>query len=156
MTTTARQRRHEAVRLLVGRGLLEGLVAGAAMGPFVLVLSGVVGFAADPSSGLSAGDLPDVVVISLVAAIWAAPFGLAGGVLALVAAGVVARWTHDGWTTSPAAWLAPAVVVGGATAVAGVVVGLWVFCLAAVPAAAIAAWRVRRAVARYAARTTAA
>lgn len=150
MTTTAQQRRDEAGLLLVGRGLLEGLVVGALLGPAVLLLMGLLEVADNPADVFQGGDLAVAIGSGSFAAMVAAPLGLAGGVLALAVLGLVARWQRDTWTTARAAWLAPALAVGVATTLAGVVDDWWWFYVAAPPATALTAWRVRRAVTRYA------
>ncbi|WP_380164788.1 hypothetical protein [Jannaschia sp. R86511] len=150
MTSTAQQRRDEAGLRLVGRGLLESLVAGMAIGPIVVLLMLLIFYAADLADIFRNGNLGQAAAYGFFALVIATPVGLAGGVLALVVLGVVTRYRASDWATSRTAWLAPAVTVGVATVISGVLSGLWWFYLAAAPAAAITAWRGQRAVTRYA------
>lgn len=149
-SATARQRHDEAGLLLVGRGLLEGLIAGALLGVILLLLMGLLDVADNPADVFQGGALAVAIGSGAFAAMVGAPLGLAGGVLALGVLGLVARWQRDTWTTARAAWLAPALAVGVATTVAGVIDGWWWLLVAAPLATALTAWRVRRAVTRYA------
>lgn len=142
------QQRTEAGLRLVGRALLEGTAAGAALGAGVVLVPGLVALVAVPGPE-PAADLGYVVLAGAVAAAVGTGLGLAGAVLALVVLGVVARLDPDGWTKRRLAWVVPAGAVATATAGLGLATGVGWFLGAAPLAGAVTAWRGRRAVARH-------
>ena len=142
------KRRAEAGMRLVGRGLVESMLAGAAVGPAVLLVSLLVGVRLD----LGLGPVFDEVVVVgvlVLSVVVGTVLGLGGGVLALALLGVVTRADRVGWTASTAGWLVPAGVVGLATIGAAVGADFWAYYAAALPAAVLTAWRARRANPRF-------
>ncbi|WP_340290833.1 hypothetical protein [Aquipuribacter hungaricus] len=141
------ERRSEAGLRLVGRGLLEGPLAGAVLAPCVLLAASLGAVLLEPG----ARPVLDETLVTVLTAsvVIGALLGLAGGVLALVSIGVVVRWGRTGWSSSTSVWLAPAMVVGLATLGLAVAAGFWVFYAAALPAAAVTGWRSHRAVAGF-------
>ncbi|MFC3690254.1 hypothetical protein [Aquipuribacter hungaricus] len=138
------ERRGEAGLHLVGRGLLEGLLAGALLAPCVLLAAGLGAVLLEPGASPVVDE--NLVTVLTASVMVGALLGLAGGVLAVVSIGVVVRWGRTSCSPWTSAWLAPALVVGLATLGLAVAADFWVFYPAALPAAAVTAWRSHRAV----------
>lgn len=142
------ERRAQAAAALVGRGVMEGMLVGAALGPTVLVVSALVGTGLDLQVGPTADDV--VVGMVVMAAMAGTALGVAGAVLALLALAVVARRDPSGWTGSRAAWLVPAYVVGAAVACLAAFTGFWADYATAVVAGVLTGWRAHRGALRFA------